>query len=441
MGSVWRSHRWSWRARRRPQAQLARHRAATKPWGPAFLYSAVLLVGLGVGLAGFLEVGTAPAGGGILPVLSGFLVEGERRLTDETRAMLSAIAPHGLVESAIPMFAQVRSKEATTSLGLAPRGIRSLVLALSEADLEDPRTFLTIGIPGFRTSAKAPPAAARHGAADRGAGPAQAPARDQAGLPDEASTLEHPPAGPGSPVRQREPLPPPVVVPRPLPAEPGVEEPHRVPTRGWGDEPLVFIYHSHSSEAYRLTSGADHVWGSEEGVIAVGAALAKALSEKYNIPVLHSRKIHDYPVWREAYINSYKTVSDALEKHPTIEMVLDVHRDAGTTRLSGPPTVEIGGRKAARVFIVVTTDRFGLPHPNWRENLAFAYYLNAKMDEMYPGLSRGINVRDDARWNQHVHNRAVILEIGCEQNTRQEAETAAALLADVIACVLEDIQR
>jgi stage II sporulation protein P len=183
------------------------------------------------------------------------------------------------------------------------------------------------------------------------------------------------------------------------------------------------------------------VWGSEEGVISVGAELAKALSEKYGIPVLHSRKIHDYPVWREAYINSHETVSSVLKEHPTIEMVFDVHRDAGTAGISASPTVEIDGQKAARVFIVVTTDRFGLPHPNWRENLAFAYYLNAKMDEMYPGLSRGINVRDDARWNQHVHSRAVILEIGCEQNTRQEAERAATLLADVVACVLEDIQR
>lgn len=441
MRFAWRNRRWSWRTRRRARGEPFPLRPGTKPWGPAFLYSAVLLVGLGMGLAGFLEVGTTPGSGRILPAFSGFLVEGERRLAHEGRAVMSAIAPYGLVETAIPMFAQVRAREAATSSGLASGGVRSFVLALSAADLEDPSTFLTIGIPGFRPATKASAAAARQEAAGGGVGATQAPVRDQAGLPDESGTLEHPPAGPATPVPQREPAPPAVVIPRPLPSAPGEAQPQRVPTRGWGDKPLVFVYHSHSSESYKLTSGADHAWGSEEGVVAVGAALAKALSEKYNIPVLHSRKIHDYPVWREAYINSYKTVSEVLQKYPTIEMVFDVHRDAGTAGLSAPPTVEIGGQKAARVFIVVTTDRFGLPHPNWRENLAFAYYLNAKMDEMYPGLSRGINVRDDARWNQHVHNRAVILEIGCEQNTRQEAERAATLLADVVACVLEDIQR
>lgn len=416
---------------------LADRRAgAVKLWGPAFLYSAILLVGLGMSVAGFLEIGSASADGGILPLFGGFLVEGEHRLAGVTGAFASAIAPHGLVESAIPMFAGVRGSDAPVQQPPS-QGLRSMVLALSRADLQDPATFLTIGIPGFRSSEQAAPAAAREAGANRGAEAPVTPQRSQDGLPDEGSTMELSPADRVRP--PKEPLPP-VVIPRPLPARPSPEE-HRVPTSGWGDKPLVFIYHSHSSEAYRLTSGADHVWGSDEGVITVGDVLAKALEEKYDIPVVHSRKVHDYPVWREAYINSYKTVSEALHEHPTVEMVFDVHRDAGTVRLSGAPTVEISGRKAARVFIVVTTDRFGLPHPNWRENLAFAYYLNAKIDEMYPGLSRGINVRDDARWNQHVHNRAVILEIGCEQNTRQEAEASALCLADVIASVLGDIQR
>jgi len=448
MGSMWRNRRWSLSRRGWSKARpVAGAHGTAKPWGPAFLYSAVLLLGIGVGLAGFLEIRTAPSGGNVLPALSGFLLEGERRIAEGTRAAVRGIAPDGLVGSAIPMFARIRPNGAATARDAASSAIRSLLLTLSQADIKDPSTFLTIGIAGFRVPSEAVPVASRAGAdavQDRGTGPGTTgtPALEGGLAPDEGSTLEHPPSGgPSGQVRPQQPVQPPVVVPRPAPSGTETEQERRIATRSWGDKPLVFIYHSHSSESYRLTSGADHVWGSEEGVIAVGAALAKALSEKYNIPVVHSRKIHDYPVWRDAYTNSYKTVSEALQKYPTIEMVFDVHRDAGTSRLSSPATVEIGGRRAARVFIVVTTDRFGLPHPNWRENLAFAYQLNAKMDEMYPGLSRGINVRDDARWNQHVHNRAVILEIGCEQNTRQEAESAAVLLADVIASVLEDIQR
>lgn len=207
----------------------------------------------------------------------------------------------------------------------------------------------------------------------------------------------------------------------------------------WGSDPIIAIYHSHSSEAYRPTSGSNYVWGSSEGVIKVGDELVRRLVEKYDIPVVHSRKIHDFPKWRESYVNSFTTISGILKDDPSIEMVFDIHRDAVPPPAEGGDSVIIKGRRVARIFTVVTTDKFGLPHPKWRENLAFARYLTAKMDDMYPGLSRGIDVRNDARWNQHVHPRAVILEIGAVSNTREEAIEAAKLVADVVAAVLRDI--
>lgn len=404
-------------------------------WSPAFLYLIVLLVGMGVGVAGLIELKDFPSRKAVLPALSGFLSEGEERFLRQGAGLLGGLAPHRIVETAIPMFAGGQIGE-RMSLSWFGGGIRSFMFAVTNMNLSDPATFLTVGIPGFSPPNEAALPVARFAKMDRGSHAPSAPTRETPRLPDERDTA---PGFPAPPSHSSEPVTP-VAPPKPLPSEPGVVR-HRGPTKGWGDKPLVFIYHSHSSEAYRLTSGADHVWGSDEGVITVGDALAKALSEQYNIPVIHSRKIHDYPVWREAYNNSQKTVCEALQEFPSIEMVLDIHRDAATSVSGGPASIEIDGRKAARVFVVVTTDKFGLPHPNWRENLAFAYYLNAKMDEMYPGLSRGINIRDDARWNQHVHSRAVILEIGSEENTRQEAEVSASYLADVIACVLEDLQR
>lgn len=226
---------------------------------------------------------------------------------------------------------------------------------------------------------------------------------------------------------------------RPLPPEGG--RLRLAPVRGWGSKPLIAIYHSHSSEAYRPTSGENYVWGKPDGVITVGRLLAQELRTTYNIPVIHSEAIHDYPVWREAYMNSLVTITRILKENPSIEMVIDLHRDSVPVSIPAGGTIEIGGRRATRVFIVVTNDRFGLPHPNWRENYAFARYLAAKAEEMYPGLVRGVDLRSDGRWNQHVHPRAVIVEIGSVSNTREEAIWAARLMADVIASALDDLRR
>lgn len=208
----------------------------------------------------------------------------------------------------------------------------------------------------------------------------------------------------------------------------------------WGDSPLIAILHSHSSEAYRATSGADYLWGGDGGVIAVGDELASTLVGEFGVPVIHSRKVHDLPKWREAYVRAAGTIEEMLSAFPSIEMVLDIHRDAAPGPMDAGQTLQVNGQKSAKVLVVVSNDKFGLPHPRWTENLAFARQLDAKMTEMYPGLSRGVAVRSTGRFNQHLHHRAVILEIGATVNTLAEAKTAARLLARVLASLLRDIE-
>lgn len=267
-------------------------------------------------------------------------------------------------------------------------------------------------------------------------------------LPVAGSRLAHGP-GPGDKVAKEgiltPPSPPSPDVPEPSPEgsrPPGHEPGFDIlrPFRRSQGPPTVLIYHSHSSEAYRPTSGANYVWGKDEGVIKVGDRLAQVLTDRYGIGVIHSRKIHDYPVWRDAYANSSKTVAEYLKQNQSIEIVLDLHRDSSPGLTPEVTTAEIKGKKVARVFIVVTTDAFGLPHPNWQENFAFARYLQGKMEEMYPGLSRGIDLRQDGRWNQHLHPRSIILEIGSVDNSREEAERSAELVADVLSQVMKDLE-
>ena len=410
-------------------ARLKRHKAPSAAW-PALLYVVCFLSCLGIGLflAGYW-MDPVPSGG-VLPVLSGILVEGETRIQGRVEQLIDNFSPRQVIEKAIPIFGSTDENDNTDKRLIKSNDVRTLFLALSDTDLADPRTFLTIGIPCFSL-------------------PMESRSKSAPILSDHVETSDHtvslnlPLEDDGVSSRQIRDVTPPIDVPdsadRPSVSD-LVPEPRVSYEKDWGSSPLVAIYHSHSSEAYRLTSGVDHLWGSEEGVISIGAKLASTLQGKYGIPVIHSKKIHDYPVWREAYINSQKTITGILEKNKSIEIVLDIHRDAGLSVSTTFPTVEVNSVRAARVLIVVTTDKYGLPHPRWQDNLTFAYQLNAKLDELYPGLSRGVSVRNDARWNQHVHPRALIVEIGSDKTKRQEAEVSAVYVADAISRILQDIK-
>jgi stage II sporulation protein P len=411
-------------------ARLRRRKPPSARW-LALLYIACLIgsIGIGIFLAGYFR-DPIPSGG-VLPVLSGILIEGETKIQNQIKQMLDTFSPRQVIEKAIPVFGGTDKTQGKKESLIGSNDVRTFLFALSDADLADPRTFFTIGIPCFSL-------------------PVTKRAESAPGLSDSVEILKEEwtdpnlsPESEGVSSRQTRDL----TVPTNIPADAErpsenelVPEPRVSPGKDLGGDPLVAIYHSHSSEAYRLTSGVDHLWGSEEGVIHVGACLASALQERHGIPVIHSKKIHDYPVWRQSYTNSQKTITGILETHKSVQIVLDIHRDAGLSASASFPTVEINGVRAARVLVVVTTDKYGLPHPGWRNNLAFAYQLNAKLDEICPGLSRGVNVRNDARWNQHVHPRAVIVEIGSDKTKRQEAEVSAVYIADAISRILQDLK-
>ncbi|MDN5347509.1 MAG: stage sporulation protein [Clostridia bacterium] len=200
--------------------------------------------------------------------------------------------------------------------------------------------------------------------------------------------------------------------------------------------PLVAIYNTHNSESYRPTEGSDKFPGKNGGVSRVAGTLAQALTQDYGISVVRSTTIHDYPDFTRSYINSEQTLRKILAQNPSIQVVLDIHRDAG---LQEAPVVEINGQKVAQILLIVGTDA-RLKHPNWRQNEAFARRVEAKMNELYPGLCRGIRLQE-GRYNQHLHPRALLIEIGSNDNTLEEAENAAKLLARVVAEIIKDLRQ
>ena len=239
--------------------------------------------------------------------------------------------------------------------------------------------------------------------------------------------------------------------PRPREAESSLPLPQGVPPalaalarEPWGSEPLVLIVHSHTSESYRTippdprATPQNHVYDSNDtGIVRVGRALAEKLEREYNIPSIHSTRVHNWPHHARAYLNSRETVREILREHPSIKVVLDIHRQ-GVPDFTYATTVS--GVDAVGIEIIYTTGlRASYPNPHWTLNEAFANQLSRAMSEVHPGLLRRVMRVDDSVYNQDLHPRMLLLEIGNYLDLEEHAIAAAQLLADSLARVLFDI--
>jgi stage II sporulation protein P len=198
--------------------------------------------------------------------------------------------------------------------------------------------------------------------------------------------------------------------------------------------PEVFIYHTHTTESYIPASGKDHLVNQKGDVVKVGNYLQQVLEQKYHIKCAHSDTIHDQFPFRDSYKRSQVTLINYLKQYPNTSVVLDLHRDA-TPGLENSRMIK--GVKCATIVTVVGSDKMGLPHPHWKENLEFAKKLNENMDLFYPGLSNGIII-SDARYNQHLHSHAILIEFGDQYTTLDEAYHAVDDFAEVLAQTIKE---
>jgi len=220
---------------------------------------------------------------------------------------------------------------------------------------------------------------------------------------------------------------------------PGQREgtPSRPPSQQQGQPqarstPAVLIYHAHTTENYQPAQ--THEKGRPGGVAEVGAELAAVL-EQNGIRAIHDKTVHDYPNYSEAFVHSVNTVNNLLRSNPDVMVVLDIHRDALSDEYpDGYTTADIDGQKVAKILLVVGD----VANPYADQNLAFAEALRSKMNDLYPGLSRGIKVQH-AALNGHVHPNSVTVFIGdYRDNTLDEARAAARMLGHALARLFEE---
>jgi len=204
--------------------------------------------------------------------------------------------------------------------------------------------------------------------------------------------------------------------------------------------PKILIYHTHTTESYLRSldqlnkeNVASSSRDSKYNMIRVGNELANQLEKKYGIDVIHNGTTHDYPSHSSAYSNSLRTIDKYLKSYPSIKVTLDIHRDAvAKDKPKLRVVTEINGKKTAKIMFVVGTNGTGLDHPNWKENLKLAIKLQENLNSQHPDLTRPIYISNN-RYNQHLASGGgLIIEIGADGNTLDEALESVKYLAKAI---------
>ena len=204
-----------------------------------------------------------------------------------------------------------------------------------------------------------------------------------------------------------------------------------------GDGPQILIYHTHSQEAF-----ADSVPGDvNTGIVGVGECLTKILTEQYGYRVLHNTGQYDVETRDNAYSRALPAVEQILAENPSIQVIIDLHRDevAEETKL----VTDIQGRPTARFMFFnglsrtrKTGDIDYLANENQEANLAFSFQMQLKAAEYYPGLTRRIYLKG-YRYNMHLRPRTLLVELGAQNNTVEEAINACDPLAHLLDMVLK----
>ena len=207
----------------------------------------------------------------------------------------------------------------------------------------------------------------------------------------------------------------------------------------------VLIIHTHGSEAYKpdgddvyIASDPSRTEDNNYNMIRVGNELTSILQSR-GISVIHDTSLYDYPSYNGSYTRSLEAIVSYLEADPTIKIVIDLHRDAVNEGDDPYKTVvDINGEPSSQVMIIAGTNGTGLYHPLWEENLKFALLLQGCMNMKYPSLARPLYVTN-ARYNQHATTGSLIVEVGYNGNTLQEALRGVSYFADCMADVVTSL--
>ena len=201
----------------------------------------------------------------------------------------------------------------------------------------------------------------------------------------------------------------------------------------------ILIYHTHSQETF-----ADSDNDPSTSIVGIGRYLTEILNNKYKIPTMHHEGVYDLINGKldrsEAYEFAKPEVEQILAENPSIEVVIDLHRDgvADTTHL----VTEINGKPTAQIMFFnglsrtrVNGDLVGMANPYLQDNLAFSLQMKIAAETKYPGFARRNYLRG-YKYNMDLMPRMLLIEAGAQTNTVEELRNAMEVLADLLNSVL-----
>ncbi|MBQ7836388.1 MAG: stage II sporulation protein P [Clostridia bacterium] len=198
--------------------------------------------------------------------------------------------------------------------------------------------------------------------------------------------------------------------------------------------PLVLIYHSHATESYCDTNdtGSFRSTDVSRNTVAIGDIIFKCL-EANGIKAVHLREMFDLTSYNDAYYNSAAAVEKTLEQYPSIQYILDIHRDSITDEAGNNASVDFSynGKAAAQLMFVVGTDEGGSSHTEWRQNLTSVLHLQELLISISPSSVRPVNLRK-ASFFQDRSPGAMLVEVGSCGNTIEEAKRSAAIFSSAL---------
>ena len=212
-----------------------------------------------------------------------------------------------------------------------------------------------------------------------------------------------------------------------------------------GQDPLVLIYHTHTTESFTSSSktNIDYIspWRSldeSKNVCRIGKEMQGILEDQYGIGVLHNTTLHDYPDYNGSYTRSLQTIEKILKDNPSIKYVFDIHRDGfkDTKKNRDNNVTVFGEQKIAKVSLVVGNDNF-----NSDQNKSFAQKIKKVLDNEYPGITKETSIRDNRKYNQFVSDYAVLFEVGSNLSTLEEALEASKPIANVLGELITELEQ
>lgn len=202
-------------------------------------------------------------------------------------------------------------------------------------------------------------------------------------------------------------------------------------------EPKVLIFHTHAHEGF--------VGKEEFGILDVGEYLEQILEQQYGINVLHHEAVYDEGGVNGAYTRMGEDIEQVLAENPSICVAIDMHRDGvgEDTRL----VTNVDGKDVAQVMLVTGVSRSFdengelqmisyLPNDNLDSVLSLGFQMKMASDVLYPGFMRPLYL-SCWRYSTYMLPRSMLLEVGAQTNTLEEAKAAMEPFARLLVAILQ----